>query len=141
MKFRNGSSINFGIGKSLLGLSLVFLSYTETSAQVGTSATVAYDMPSEVTTAVLASSLTHRVWLDSSNTPIQLTPTCTAVGTAVSCSTPLPALTVGNHTLAITIANSEGESDRAPIPPLSFTVIVKPNPVKNVRIVRTTVLQ
>jgi hypothetical protein len=79
---------------------------------------VATDLPS-------ASGFTYRAYLDASATGTTLTATCTGTASPFSCTAPIPAVTPGTHTVALTAANVAGESLKSSV--TTFQMVAVPS--------------
>lgn len=83
-------------------------------------------------TAAVASGATYNYYADGVTTPNgQLTGvTCTTAGADASCTSNIPALSVGAHTIAITQVISGAESAKSNVLSFTLVVVVTPSQLK-----------
>jgi hypothetical protein len=113
--------------KLILLLSIILIpSSSFSQVQVGPTAKMVFNAPTGATTVAQALSFTYKHYIDNTTTGTTFVPTCSIVLLNVECESPLPALTVGNHSIQITATNVAGESLKVPVPALSFTVLAVP---------------
>lgn len=104
------------------------------SAQFSPSSRVQFDI--QAGTLSDANGYTYRAYIDGA-AGVEFPATCVDALQAglFTCTSvaPLPALTIGAHTLQLTAANVAGEGDRSST--FSFTVVASPNVPANIRLV------
>jgi len=121
----------------LLGVSLTLFTAIPLSAQTvgGVADRIAFEIAGPSLAEVQA--YTYRAYLD--NTPASVLPVTCAAGPASGVFTcisnePLPAITLGAHTLQLSAANQAGEGTRSAV--FNFTIIAVPQAPSGVRLVQ-----
>lgn len=110
--------------RTIFLLGLLTLSGSIASAQTKT---LHWDQPS--TTVAEAQALAYTVKIDTA-APVTVAQSCALVNGLTHCTTPLPALTSGTHTLIVTATNAFGSTPSSPLSgsppsaPINITVVV-----------------
>lgn len=85
-----------------------------------------------------AQAYVYRLVIDGVRQAVPVTVTCAGSVSPFACTTPFPALTPGDHTIALTAAVVVNgvEAESLPSVALPVRLVVAPNPPQNLRIVR-----
>jgi hypothetical protein len=81
-----------------------------------------------------AQTFLYRVYLDAASPVVLTGVTCAVVNGTTDCSAPLPAPSIGIHTLQLTAENAYGEGEKSAV--LSFKYPAVPNAPTNLRILK-----
>lgn len=79
-------------------------------------------------TVAVASPATYNLYVDAATTPVPLTGvTCVAAGSDAACTSNIPALTVGAHTVTLAQNIQGAESGKSASLSFTFVVVVTPS--------------
>jgi hypothetical protein len=86
-----------------------------------------YQWTQQAQSATVAQAATYPHYLDGAATPsTTLTAACTQSGADATCTAPIPALTIGNHTVTLSQLISGAESPKSSPVTFTFVVVVQP---------------